>query len=243
MNTVMKRQIIRKRITYISFFLFPATFIYFSPYVIVGASAKGIMNGSIFMFGLLFLNSVVLGRAFCGWVCPLGGGQDMLSPLNNKPVKKGNIIKWLLWAPWIISIIIVAILNGGYNTIDPLYGTVIGFSLTSIYTMFAYLAVLLLVLLPFFVFGKRSFCHHICWISPFMIIGRSISNKLKLPSLKLIKTANECLGCQRCSRECEMSLDVADMVKQNKLENIECILCGTCADVCKRKCIELKFKP
>jgi polyferredoxin len=239
---ISKRQLLRQRMTYVSFFLFPATFIYFSPYVIVGATARGIMSGSFFMFGLLFLSALVLGRAFCGWLCPLGGGQDMLSPLSKRYVRKGNLIKWFLWTPWIIAIVVVAIRQGGYDTIDPLYGTAHGLSIGSIYTMIAYLLVLALVLGSFFIAGRRSFCHHLCWIAPFMILGRRIRNLMKLPSLKLNKTENDCTNCHLCTKNCPMSLEVEHMVQSSKMENPECILCGNCADVCRKGCIQLKFK-
>ena len=238
---ISKRQLVRKKITYISFFLFPATFVYFSPYVIVDASAKGIICGSFFMFLLLFLSALVFGRAFCGWLCGLGGAQDILSPLSKKLVRKGNRIKWFIWTPWIISIFVVAYRQGGYNTIDPIYRTTHGFSLGSIYTAIAYLAVLGILLGSFFVAGRRSFCHHLCWIAPFMILGRKIRNMLKLPSLKLNNTKNDCVNCHMCTKNCPMSLDVEQMVQNSKMENTECILCGTCADVCHKECIQLKF--
>jgi ferredoxin-type protein NapH len=38
-----------------------------------------------------------------------------------------------------------------------------------------------------------------------------------------------------------MSLPVEDMVEQNNMENAECILCGTCTDVCKFKVIKYSF--
>jgi len=69
------RQNIRRGIILFSFFLFPATFYYMSPYLVVDAAAKGIINGSFIMFALLFVSSLVLGRGFCGWVCPAGGCQ------------------------------------------------------------------------------------------------------------------------------------------------------------------------
>lgn len=238
----MKRQILRRRISYISFFLFPATFVYFSPYVIVDASAKGIICGSFFMFILLFIGSLFLGRAFCSWVCPLGGAQEILSPLQNKIAIKGNIIKWLIWFPWIIAIVVVAIRHGGYQEIDPLFRTNHGFSLGSIYTGIAYVAVLFLLIVSFFTVGRRSFCRHICWIAPFMILGRRIQNFLIIPSLKLVKTDNACIDCNRCTKNCLMGLDVENMIKANAMENSECILCGNCVDVCRKECIRLTFQ-
>lgn len=238
----MKRQIHRRRISSISFFLFPATFVYFSPYVIVDASSKGIICGSFFMFILLFIGSLVFGRAFCSWVCPLGGAQEILSPLKKKFAIKGRIIKWFIWVPWVIAIIIVATHQGGYHEIDPFFRTSYGFSLGSIYTAIAYIAVLLVLLIAQFIVGKRSFCRHVCWIAPFMILGTEIQKLLKIPSLKLITTDNVCSNCKRCTNSCLMGLDVENMIKTNKMENSECILCGSCADVCRKECIQLRFK-
>ncbi|MGQ8337843.1 4Fe-4S binding protein [Sunxiuqinia sp. A32] len=238
----MKRQILRKRISTISFFLFPATFVYFSPYVIVDASAKGIICGSFFLFILLFIGSLFFGRAFCSWACALGGAQEILSPLKNKFAIKGRIIKWFIWVPWISTILFIAIRQGGYQEINPLFRTNHGFSLGSIYTAIAYLAVLLVLLLAQFLVGKRSFCRHICWIAPFMILGTEIRKLLKTPSLKLVKRDSPCISCKRCTKNCLMGLDVENMIKTNNMENAECILCGNCVDVCNKECIKLKFK-
>jgi ferredoxin-type protein NapH len=237
----MQRQKLRRRLSYISFFLFPVTFVYFSPYVIIDGSTKGIICGSFLMFLLLFIGSLFLGRAFCSWACPLGGAQEILSPLKTKYAKKGKLIKWVIWAPWIIAIIIVAFREGGFQEIDPFYRTTYGFSLGNIYTLIAYLSVLSLVLIPHFTVGKRSFCRHICWVAPFMILGRRIQSLLKTPSLQLVKTENACVNCHRCTTNCLMGLDVEDMIMNQKMENSECILCGNCADVCRKDCIKLKF--
>ncbi len=238
----MKRQILRRRISTISFFLFPATFVYFSPYVIVDASAKGIICGSFFMFILLFIGALFFGRAFCSWACGLGAAQEILSPLKKNFAIKGRIIKWLIWIPWITTIIILAIRHEGYHEINPIYRTNHGFSLGSIYTAIAYMCVLFVLLIAQFMVGKRSYCRHICWIAPFMILGRKLQNLLKTPSLKLVKTDSPCINCKKCTKNCLMGLDVENMINTNKMENTECILCGTCADVCNKECIKLKFQ-
>ena len=33
--------------------------------------------------------------------------------------------------------------------------------------------------------GRRSFCHHGCWMAPFMILGTKIRNIFKWPALHL----------------------------------------------------------
>ena len=236
-----RRQRIRKIISIITFLLFPATFYYLSPYLIVQGTIKGIITGSFIVFALMFVSSLLLGRAYCGWVCPASGIQEEIMKVNDRKIKKGNLIKWLIWIPWISFIVVFAIRNGGYKTIDPFYQTTYGFSMANIGALFTYLSVLTLIVLPAFLIGRKSFCHHICWMAPFMILGRKIRNIFRIPSLQLISSSKNCIGCHTCTNECPMSLPVEEMVKENKMEKAECILCGTCVDGCKSKAIEFNF--
>jgi ferredoxin-type protein NapH len=79
-----RRQKIRKAIILISFLLFPITINYFSPYIIIDGAAQGIIAGSFITFVLLFIVSLFLGRAFCGWVCPGAGIQEFCFTVNLK---------------------------------------------------------------------------------------------------------------------------------------------------------------
>ena len=228
------RQKLRKGIILFSFFLFPAIFYYLSPVVIIRATLKGIINGSFIIFLLMFISALIFGRAYCGWVCPAAGCQEAIFLSRDKKITKGDFIKWIIWIPWISAIVILAAINGGYQTIDFFYDTNYGLSIGDVSSFIAYLIVLLLlIVLPAYIFGKRSFCHHICWMAPFMIIGRKIRNRFKWPSLQLRVESEKCNHCHTCTQNCPMSLPVERMVKTNKIENTECILCGTCIDGCE----------
>ncbi|MFN2167834.1 MAG: 4Fe-4S binding protein, partial [Anaerolineae bacterium] len=91
------------------------------------------------------------------------------------------------------------------------------------------------------IFGRRAGCHTICWMAPFMIIGRWIRNLAKWPAQRLEAEPARCTDCQSCTRNCPMSLDVNSMVKQGAMENGECILCGNCVDGCSRNAIHFSF--
>ena len=232
------RQKIRKGFILISFFLFPATFYYLSPVLILEASSKGIINGSFIIFSSLFVSSLFLGRAFCGWICPAAGCQETISPVQSKKVTSANYIKWLIWIPWISSIVILAIRSGGYKKTDFFYQTTHGLSIGNIQSLIVYFFVLLiLIVLPAFIIGKRSFCHHLCWMAPFMITGRKIRNSFHWSSLQLSADSGACKQCHSCSKNCPMSLPVEEMVGGNRMENSECILCGTCVDGCNQGAI------
>lgn len=131
------RQKLRKGIILSSFFLFPATFYYLSPVLIIESTVSGIINGSFIMFLLIFLSALILGRAYCGWVCPGAGCQEPIFSARNKRVTKGDYIKWIIWIPWIGAILFLAIRRGGYGKIDFLYRTTHGFSIGDIQGLIA----------------------------------------------------------------------------------------------------------
>lgn len=242
MNT--KRQRIRRLLVILSFLLFPVSFYYLSPYLIIHGAWEGVVNGSFILFALLFLSALFLGRAWCGWVCPAGGLQDICTAVQNKPVARGNWVKWLIWLPWLALIAFLALRAGGYKTIDPWYQTDRGISLTTaeIHSYYIYYVVIGLIVALSLLVGRRSACHHICWMAPFMILGRKIGNLCGWPALHLRSEPEKCNNCGRCAKECPMSLDVGAMAASNRMENAECTLCGTCVDVCPRKAVRFAWK-
>jgi polyferredoxin len=243
------RQRIRKALVILAFLSFPITMNFFSPYVIIDGAANGIVNGSLIMFGLMFLSSLFLGRLWCGWVCPGGGMQEIVEPVNNRPVngRKIDWIKWLIWVPWISLIVFLAVSAGGYQSVDLLYHTQGGISVAGssdrpiLFAYFIYYIVIALFVGLAIFAGRRAGCHTICWMAPFMIIGRWIRNRFGWPSLRLKADPAACADCKKCTSNCPMSLDVNAMVQIGKMENRECILCGTCVDNCSQHAIRYSF--
>ncbi|WP_027629991.1 4Fe-4S binding protein [Ruminiclostridium cellobioparum] len=239
----MKLQKTRNALLLISLILFPVTINYLSPYLIVSGSFEGIASGSFLLFSSLFVTSLFFGRAFCGWICPAGSLQDCCTKVNNKPVSsKINVIKYMIWIPWVLSIAAGFITAGGISTLEPTYLTDYGISVNNVYGYLIYLPVAAFVIIISFVLGRRSHCHAVCWIAPFVIAGSKIKNKFKYPSLHLEGSADKCIDCKICDKNCPMSLSVSSMVKQDKMYNDECILCGNCSNVCSRNAVYFGFR-
>lgn len=240
-----KRQQIRRGIIIVMFLLFPIIMNYFSPYVIIEGASQGIINGSLIMFAGMLVSSLFLGRLWCGWGCPAGGLGEIAFLVNNKQVngKKLDWIKWLIWIPWISLIVWLAISAGGYHKVDFFLLTRDGISVAGdadrpiLFAYIIYYFVIGTFLILSFTLGRRAGCHSICWMAPFMIIGRKIRNLFKYPSLQLKAEPDKCTDCLTCTRNCPMSLDVNGMVKRGDMENTECILCGNCVDSCSKKVI------
>jgi len=87
----------------------------------------------------------------------------------------------------------------------------------------------------------RAFCHYVCWMAPFMILGRKVRNLARWPALRLKADAEKCIDCRRCTQNCPMSLDVNGLVHRETMEHSECILCRTCVDSCPQGVIRYSF--
>lgn len=236
----MKAQKIRKAALLVSMLAFPVTLNYFSPYLIVQGSFAGIASGSFLLFAGLFITSLLFGRAFCGWVCPAGALQEACGEINGKPASsKQNRIKYWIWTPWVVSIVMGFVSAGGIKGVQPFYFTDHGISVSNNYAYITYFLVTGLIVATALLFGRRSFCHSLCWMAPFMVIGSRIRNQLNLPSLRLAAAASQCVQCKACDRACPMSLPVSQMVMQGGMDHDECILCRNCVDGCHKGVIRI----
>jgi ferredoxin-type protein NapH len=238
-----RRQKTRKAILIVMFALFPIIYYYFSPYLIIMGASEGVVAGSFITFSAMFVGSLFLGRVFCGWICPAGATQELCFKINSKDFKGGkrNSIKYFIWIPWIAVVAVMFVQAGGISAVDPFYQTYYGISIQDAQSVILFLVIAGLFAGIALAAGKRASCHTICWMAPFMIIGRKIRNAINLPALQLLPDKNECINCKACTRNCLMSLDVNSMVQKDSMENSECVLCGFCVDNCPKGAIKFSF--
>lgn len=243
MKQVLNRQKARNTLLILSLLAFPVTMNYLSPYVIIYGASQGIINGSLIMFGLLFLSSLVFGRLWCAWVCPAGALGEICMRVNDDRVRSKwlDYLKWGIWVVWQGLIAFLAVSAGGYRSVDFFLLTESGISVDEPAKYVIYFIVVGTFLLLSLFIGRRAGCHSICWMAPFMILGRKIRNLFAWPSYRLKVEPENCIKCKKCTYNCPMSLDVDAMVNQNKMENAECILCAQCADNCPEGVIHLVF--
>ena len=237
------RQQVRRACIVTSFVLTPVTLYYFSPVLSLQGAAEGIITGSMIVFALLFLAALFLGRAFCGWACPMGGFQELIAIKRGKVVDHMRLrwVKFVIWAPWLLLLVYVLLQAGGVKSVQPFFMTTHGVSVADSAGAIALVSVVLLFALPALIFGRRASCHTICWIAPFMIAGRSVRNLLGWPSLRLTARGESCTGCGACARKCPMSIDPSPVREGAVLESADCILCFSCVDACPRGAIRAAF--
>ncbi len=243
MSASQRRQKIRQGLLLISVLSFPLTVFMFSPMLSIFGASKGVINASILAFAVLFLSALFLGRAFCGWLGPCGAMQELACRVNNKPLKRGHWIKFVFWVPWVILLATLLIINHAFGNIDFFFPLKNAWFLHDARSYLVYYGVIgLFVILPFSM-GRRPICHYLCWMAPFMIIGRKIRNAVRLPALQIVADSTRCdEQCVLCADNCPMSLDVDSMVRSGQMEHVDCILCGNCVDNCPQNALQFQFK-
>lgn len=102
---------------------------------------------------------------------------------------------------WLLLIAGAVIQYGGYKTINPFYHIENYISVAELWNYFIYYGVILIFVVLSLIFGKRASCHYICWMCPFMIMGRKVRNKIKTPALQLKVGNSKCVSCKIYERE------------------------------------------
>ncbi len=238
------RQKIRLAILFLMVLLFPITMNYFSVFLIIEGSSRGIMTFSFFFWTAWVILALFFGRAACGYLCPLGAFQetkDRMVPKQLNNVKYLKITKYMLAVAWVGAIIYFAITAGGYQTVNLLYSTDSGVSIDRAEGWFTWGSIVLIVLLPVFIIGRRAFCRYFCPWGVLNTVSTRLKNFFRWPSLHLESKKDNCKQCRTCLANCPVGLSAADMVKAGSMKNDECILCGTCVDNCPNKAIKYSW--
>lgn len=186
-----------------------------------------------FMMGFFAFIGGILGRAVCGWFCPVGWFQELLYKiptrkwqLRFKPLRYLKyvilvtlvlLIPFITGDPWFSKVCFIGTIEGGIPlaTYDKDIQGLIG---TFFYTKLA-MTVGLIVL---FIFVQRAFCRYLCPLGAIY----SLFNKVSFFRLEVEHT---CTHCNRCQQSCPMDLKVYE--NANSPECIRCLECTACPSV------------
>jgi len=241
MNT--RRQRLRRTLIALFFLALPITLNYYSPYLMTTGTAERVATFSLVFWLAVFVSALVLGRSFCGWLCPFNGLQQLWESVATRPLKRVRYlpaVKYVLWAAWVLAVFGIAIATGGWQRFNPLYMTENGVSVTEAGNLITYFMLVSITLAPA-ALGRRGFCRYLCPFGVWGIVAEKIGQVLHVPRLALHADASKCTSCRTCEKSCPMQLPVTEMVRSNTMRTTECFMCETCVDSCPNHAIEIGF--
>ena len=171
------------------------------------------------VFGLLFIAivSFVIGRIFCGNICPVGALQEIISAVpvkkRGKYLKKYYVfIRFFVFIAFLVLAVLFSISLIGILGIKDFFTL----NMLSI----SFYVFLIFVILSFFIY--RPFCRFICPYGLFLSL-------LAIKSRYKFRRTDLCIDCRKCETVCPV-----DEAKAGDNKS-ECYMCGRCVDVCPVK--------
>jgi len=191
-----------------------------------GTFVKKIHESGLVLMYIVFGAALLLGSLFCGWICPFGTFQEMVSLLGCRILKKrfnrfipysfDRYLRYLRYA-MLVWVIVMTARSGQlfFAEVDPYYALFQFW--TGEVALGGYIILGLTLVLSLFM--ERPFCKYAC---PYgAVLG--IFNLFRIIPLK--RNADTCISCRKCDKTCPMNIPLsgADTVR-----NHQCISCFEC---------------
>ncbi len=195
-----------------------------------------------YILGIIALFGLIFARTICGFLCPVGLGQELLYKIKTPKMKKNRVSRVFSYLKYVLLfalVIIIPIMLQSptfckYICPAGTFGGGIGllanpnnadfFDMLS--GLFTWKFALLVGIIVLCVFCYRFFCRFLCPLGA--IYG--FFNKFALLGVKLDKS--KCTDCGLCVSHCKMDI--------KHVGDHECINCGECIAVCPTQAISWK---
>lgn len=174
------------------------------------------------------LSALLFGRLWCGYVCPLGFYQEILSFLrkntripsvhNAKKVQLlVRVLKWIVFAGFLFSVVFWGLRPSIYIRPDQLF--------TNIRTS-AWWLILTGIFIGLCFVQERFFCK-ICPLGTL----RGIFNRGSFSRIR--KNPQACTHCRACLECCPMDIESIYLEREKKdVTHSDCIYCMKCIEAC-----------
>lgn len=186
----------------------------------------------VLLIGTL-LSALLLRRAFCGWICPLGAMQELFGAIGrrlkwrrrlteNAADRHGRLLKYL-----VLVLILAATWKTGelvFRPFDPWAAYAhLSAGWASVRDEFLVGFVVLVVTVLGSVLLERSWCRYLCPLGGFLgLVSRA-------GATCVAREESTCIHCGRCDRACPVDLKVQSV---DVVRSPECLACGECTAVC-----------
>ncbi|OEU84155.1 MAG: nitrate reductase [Desulfobacterales bacterium S5133MH4] len=183
--------------------------------------------------------ALLLGRVFCGWICPINYFSDIIDRIckifSGKRFRKDRVIlpKAIFWYALAGELLFAMILGAPlFVFLSPpgLVGREI--MMAVFFHTLALEGVVVLIVLGLNLITRRFFCRYLC---PLGALLAFLGTKRQL---LVVQDQESCKECGLCDRACPLGLSPS----YGEAESSYCWNCGECIDICEQNALNFRWK-
>ena len=203
-------------------------------YLLVTGRVPAIHPAAMYLFIGFMLMSVLLKKAFCSWLCPVGTFSEFLWRVGRRFFGRNlRLPKWLdiplRGLKYILLALFVAVI--GVMSAEALdgfmqtpYGLLVDVKMMNFFRDMGVTAAVVIALLMLLSMLVQNFwCRYLCPYGALMGLASLLS------PVKIRRDADACIDCSKCSKACPAGLAVDQLVQ---IRTVECTACMACVSVC-----------
>ncbi|MCX6620255.1 MAG: 4Fe-4S binding protein [Acidobacteria bacterium] len=178
--------------------------------------------------------SLLLRKAFCGWLCPVGTISEWLWKLGRNTFRRNWLVprwadialrslKYILLGLFLLAVFTMSV--GGIETfLGGPYGLIDDVKMLNFFRTLGITGGLVLALMVILsVFIQNFWCRYLC---PY---GALMGLTAKFSPARIRRDPEPCIDCGKCAKACPSRLAVDQLIS---ITSVECIGCLECVAVC-----------
>lgn len=183
---------------------------------------------------VFLLSSVLVKKAFCSWLCPVGTVSEYLWKLGRKVGRRNLVVprwldialrslKYVLLAFFVWIVFTMSAMDLGDFLASP-FGIVADVKMLNFFRYMGTLGMaVILVMVVLSVLIQNFWCRFLCPYGALMGIVSTLS------PVKIRRDSEACIDCGKCNKACPSQLPVDRLVQ---IRSVECTGCMECVAVC-----------
>jgi polyferredoxin len=203
-------------------------------YFLVTHHVPAIHPAAMFLLVIFLLSSLLLKKAFCSWLCPVGTVSEYLWKLGNKLFGRNltlprwldiplRSLKYLLLA--FFAFLVISMPAEALNDfLTAPFGIIADVKMLNFFRHIGLIGIAVLTTFAILsVFIKNFWCRFLCPYGALMGLVSTLS------PVKIRRDETACIDCNKCNHACPSNLPIAQL---NQVSSPECTGCLTCIAAC-----------